>query len=300
MTRTTIANARLSAEIDAHGAELCSLRPAGGAELVWQGGDAWKRHAPVLFPIVGRLNNDRLSFAGRTYEMPQHGFARDRDFERVASDERSCSFALEDDEASRAIYPFRFRLTVAYALDGDTLGVTYTIANPGEEALFASIGAHPAFCWPLVPGTDKSAHRLVFDTNENGPVRALDQGLMRHAPVDSPLGGGTTLALDPALFGNDAVIMQRIASRWVRFEAPAGASGEATSVRIGWEGFDRLALWSRPEGEGTADFLCIEPWSGNADPVGFEGEFQSKPGILRIAPGDALERRMTITPAGHG
>src|SRR3954447_13717083 len=78
--RYTIADGSISATIKRAGAELCSLKNAFQHELVWQAGPAWPRHAPILFPIVGRLKNDALHVRGKSYPMKQHGFARDLDF----------------------------------------------------------------------------------------------------------------------------------------------------------------------------------------------------------------------------
>ncbi|MCW2622271.1 MAG: aldose epimerase, partial [Frankiales bacterium] len=44
---------------------------------MWQAGPAWPRHAPVLFPVVGRLPGDVLRVAGVDPRMTQHGVARD-------------------------------------------------------------------------------------------------------------------------------------------------------------------------------------------------------------------------------
>jgi len=107
------------------------------------------RHAPLLFPIVGRLANDELRRRGKAYRMTQHGFARDRRFIWAERGESRCALVLVDDEATRALYPFAFRLTAAYAIDQLGLDLTLTIANTGKEVLPASIGGHPAFNWPL-------------------------------------------------------------------------------------------------------------------------------------------------------
>ena len=65
----TLHSEEISATIKGAGAELCSLRNAEGLELLWQAGPAWPRHAPLLFPIVGRLKNDELRHRGKTYPM---------------------------------------------------------------------------------------------------------------------------------------------------------------------------------------------------------------------------------------
>ena len=100
----------IAATILGQGAELSSLRNAGGRELLWQAGPQWPRHAPILFPIVGRLKNDTLRHNGKTYPMTQHGFARDRRFAWIEQGPRSCKLALSDDAETRARYPFAFRL----------------------------------------------------------------------------------------------------------------------------------------------------------------------------------------------
>src|SRR5258707_1780581 len=113
----TIHCGSLTATIKAQGAELSSLKDAAGVEFIWQAGPAWPRHAPLLFPIVGRLVNDEMRHRGRTYRMTQHGFARDSRFAWAERSDNSCTLVLEDSEATRALYPFTFRLVVTYTLD---------------------------------------------------------------------------------------------------------------------------------------------------------------------------------------
>lgn len=75
----TLSNSQLSIQISSHGAELCSIS-CEGKEYLWQADPAyWKRHSPVLFPIVGSLWENRYRHEGQTFELTQHGFARDMD-----------------------------------------------------------------------------------------------------------------------------------------------------------------------------------------------------------------------------
>jgi galactose mutarotase-like enzyme len=281
--RHVIQNGYLSAAIKADGAELCSLRDATDAEMLWQGEPIWPRHAPVLFPIVGRLKDDTLRHNGRSYHLTQHGFARDRRFAWLNRSATGCRLVLRDDIETRAIYPFPFRLEVGYALEDDALVNSFTIINPGRETLPASIGAHPGFRWPLAEDVDKTAYMLEFEQPEPAPIRRLTGGLMGD-PQPTPIQGNT-LALDPALFDADALILDQVASSSVRFTAPGGEV-----IEVAWEGFNELGIWMRPGG----DFLCIEPWHGTHSPVGFDGEFRDKPGLLLIAPGDRRVLTMRI------
>ncbi|MDU0961160.1 MAG: aldose 1-epimerase family protein, partial [Bradyrhizobium sp.] len=131
----TISAGGVTASIKAVGAELCSLKTTAGLELLWQAGPAWPRHAPWLFPIVGRLKDDQLRHRGRTYPMTQHGFARDLRFTWLERTAESCVLRLTDDETTRARYPFAFRLTLTYRITADRLDMAVEIANAGDEVL---------------------------------------------------------------------------------------------------------------------------------------------------------------------
>ena len=285
MDQHRIDNGYISATIKAAGAELCSLADAAGREMLWQAGPAWPRHAPVLFPIVGRLANDTLHDGGRDYRLTQHGFARDSLFAWEIHAAEHCRLTLNDSEATRASYPYPFRLTLDYVLRAATLDMVFAVSNPGPDTLPASFGAHPAFRWPLAEGVAKEAHTLVFAQAEPAPIRRLHDGLLRPDGFPTPILGDC-LKLTESLFADDAIILDRPASRFVRFAAP-GIPG----LTVAWDGFAQLSVWMRLGG----GFLCIEPWQGFASPIGFDGEFRDKPGLLLIPPGEERTATMSVT-----
>ncbi|MGY8662700.1 aldose 1-epimerase family protein [Bradyrhizobium sp. UFLA05-109] len=288
MTKDThsLRSGALSATIKAQGAELCSLKHESGLEFIWQAGAEWPRHAPLLFPIVGRLKNDELRHGGEAYRMTQHGFARDRRFVWLERSATQCVLALSDDAETRAIYPFAFRLVVTYSLDAAGLEVRFQVVNTGGEMLPASVGGHPAFNWPLAPGARKEAYSLTFFRDEPHPIRRLEAGLL-FASAPSPVDH-RVLPLTEALFVDDAIIFDCLESPSVRYAAAQGPW-----VEVSWAGFRELGVWSKPAG---APFLCIEPWRGYASPQGFDGEFASKPGVMHIAPGseETLSFRIAV------
>lgn len=284
MDRHCIANTRLSAAIKADGAELCSLKPTGGEELLWQAGAAWPRHAPVLFPIVGRLKDDRLRLRDESYHLTQHGFARDSRFQWIEAGKTRCHLRLGDTPETRSIFPFAFRFDLLYAVVEDRLDIAFVIANPGHAMLPVSVGAHPAFRWPLDRNIPKNDHRLSFSAPESGPVRRPGpDGLLDACVFPTPVNG-THLPLSEELFHPGALIFDTPASTSVRYSAPG-----APAVEVSWTGFRQLGLWMKPGG----DFLCIEPWHGMASPADFDGDFPGKPGLLHIHPGE--ERRLTVS-----
>lgn len=275
----------IAVAVKRRGAELCSLTDGGGRQLLWQAGPEWPRHAPILFPIVGRLRHDKLVHRGRAYPMKQHGFARDSDFAFVERHATGCTLALSDSAASRRQYPFPFRLEIRYAARGNALTTEVSILNTGHDNLPASFGLHPAFNWPLESGTAKDGHTLDFSSAERFGIRRLRGGLLRTQAEPSPIKG-KTLALTDALFKADALIWTRLESRAVTYAAQGGAA-----IRMSWRGFPHLGLWSKPAG---APFLCIEPWQGFATPVNYDGDFAAKPGVMLIAPGKRRSLSCTI------
>jgi galactose mutarotase-like enzyme len=134
----TLSSGGMSAIVAAHGAELQSLKSADGHELLWQAGPQWPRHAPLLFPIVGRLKNDELRHQGKTYPMTQHGFARDQRFDWAERGPSHCTLVLTDKAETRSHYPFAFRLTVRFSLTPSGLEVSLEVANTGDDMLPAS------------------------------------------------------------------------------------------------------------------------------------------------------------------
>ena len=286
--RSTIAAGGLAACIDALGAELRSLR-VDGREWLWQGDPAWwAGQAPLLFPVIGRSPGGRVRWKGQDLAMPPHGVARQSTFALREAGPRHVLLELRDDAATRAHYPFAFRLEVEWRIDEAALSMRVAAHNPSaSEDMPASIGFHPAFAWPLVPGAAREAHVVRFEKPETAPIRSIDASGLGHAsglptPVD-----GATLRLDDRLFAADALIMDRLASRRVWFGIP-GRRG----LRVDFPDCPHLGIWTKP----GAPYLCIEPWQGFAPGIGDDGDLARRPGIVLVPPGGVLERNLVLAP----
>jgi len=289
MTEDTIriATDAMSAEISLLGAEMRALRDEAGRDLLSDGPpEYWTGRAPLLFPIVGAVNDDTIHVDGRAYPMAKHGFARKSMFTLIDHQPASAVFRLEASGATRAVYPFEFRLEIGFAIEGDALHTNVTIENPGNEALPASFGFHPAFRWPLPWGGAREDHRLVFAEDEPSPIRRIDleTGLVLPEPQPTPVAGDTLRVRDD-LFVEDAVIFDQLRSRSVRFGVPGGRT-----LEVSFPDLPLLGVWTKP----GAPFLCIEPWQGLADPVGFSAGFREEPYVLEVPPGAHQSLAMTI------
>jgi len=277
----------LSVEINPLGAQLSTLRDGDGRDLLWDADPAvWNGRAPRLFPIVGTLAGGEYRLGDKTFRLSRHGFARGRMFSLINASDAVATFRLESDAASLEVYPFQFELDVAFELHDTSLTVATSIRNTGPQVLPASFGYHPAFRWPLPYGHSRSAHLVEFAVPEPAPVRRLDgNGLLASDGRPSPIVG-RRLALADSLFRDDALILDGVRSRSVTYGAEDGPR-----LRVAFPDTPYLGLWSKP----GANFVCVEPWHGLSDPVGFSGDFRDKPGVFSVAPGTAREIEMTIT-----
>ena len=282
-----IANGTLTAAINPHGAELSSLKDGEGRELMTDADPAfWTGRAPILFPLVGAAYRDTIHVDGGDYTLPKHGFARRSRFDLVAQEATRAVFALTDDADTRAHYPFAFRLEIAFTLDGATLSIDATIANPAETPLLASFGFHPAFAWPLPYGRDRLDHRITFATDE--PERLSEiaaDGTIAAQTRESPLQD-RVLALRDDLFANDALVWPQVRSQQVTYGAADGPH-----LDIHFPDTPMLGIWTKP----GAHYVCVEPWHGIADPEGYTGAFADKPGVFAVAPGGAKHIGMSVT-----
>jgi galactose mutarotase-like enzyme len=280
-------SSELRAEVDPLGAQLSVLRDRSGQDLLWNGDPTvWAGRAPLLFPIVGALAGNTYRVESKPYRLPRHGFARTSAFQVLDSSASGAAFRLKADAATRQVYPFDFELEVRYVLEASTLSVQALIRNRGDGPMTASFGYHPAFRWPLPYGRSRSAHYIEFADDEPAPVRRLDgAGLLLPERFPTPVER-RRLALDDALFADDVVIFDDLRSRSVTYGADDGSR-----IRLAFPDAPYLGVWSKPQ----AQFICIEPWHGVADPVGFSGEFSAKPGVFVLTAGASMASRITIT-----
>lgn len=279
----TIGSDRLTATVSTLGAEMQSLSH-DGVPLLWHGDAAfWGGRSPVLFPIVGRAEGDLVAVEGRTATMAQHGFARRSEFTLTAADGASCSHELLASEATRAVYPFEFRLTLRHEIRGSRLRVSATVDNLDEKAMPFGLGFHPAFLWPL-PGCARQPHRVVLENGAAPAMARLSGGLLTDERAASPFRGGE-LVLSHEQFAEDAMIFPEGAGEGLRYRAETGPE-----LRFRFENLPNLALWSKP----GAPFVCIEPWHGMAARKGAGPEIAARPYGVMLTPGNTAEFAFSV------
>lgn len=264
----TIGNGRLVAQIDSLGAQLRSLQ-LDGTEYLWGAGDPWNWSAPVLFPLISGLPGDELQHNGQRYAIPSHGFARRTQW-AVTGPAR---FELAATDATRAQYPFEFRLEVEFSVT-DRLTVTHTVHNDGDEPLPYLLGGHPAFVWPL-PGATGD-HEVTWQ--QGGETMRQAVGGLRPGRIPSPAIDGR-LVLQKHYFAEDALLFDDLSPKAVTYTAPGAAR-----LTMSYDDFAVLGIWSKSQG---ADFVCLEPWTGYPAPQGFDDDITNLPGIELLRVGES-------------
>lgn len=285
-------NERLCVEITELGAEILRIYDKKYCrEVVWEADPAyWKRHAPVLFPNVGKTYRNTVLINGTHYPTSQHGFARDSMFKCTNSTKDSASFLLVSNEETKEVYPFDFELFITYILEGNRLEVKWEVRNPADETMYFTIGGHPAFRFA---GKDevKTDYLLKFPGKSE-----LNYILIDPAEAAADPDHVFTLPLEEEccpvteeMFEKDALIFDgtQIEEVWLCHKDGTPYVGMES------RGFPNFGIWSVKD----APFVCLEPWMGRCDDEGFDKDISEKPGVNRLEGGESFEKAYTIVVA---
>ena len=292
--RYFLENDRLKVEIDSLGAEVKSIiNKKNMQEYMWYGNPKyWNRTSPVLFPFVGSLKGKKYTWKGKEYTVPQHGFARDMEFERISVSADEIRFRVSSDEATLAIYPFPFVLEIGYRLrqgcGTEDVVVMWRVKNPADDTMYFSIGAHPGFLCP-VHGFDsskagcKDGYKLWFEgisvIHHHG--NDMETGLSIDEDIELPLDHGyatiTTKFFDRCTY--------MVEGRQTNCVGIADEEGKHI-VDVCFDA-PMFAIWS-PEKK-NAPFICIEPWYGRCDAVDFEGDLSQRAYTNVLEAGECFE-----------
>lgn len=286
----SLENAQISISVDTFGAELRSLRKkATGTEYMWDAKpEYWKRTSPVLFPIVGSLNNGSYRYDGIEYPMSQHGFARDMEFALWQQTADELKFVLRADDGTKAKYPFDFELELGYRLDENNLIVSWKVTNHDSREMYFSIGGHPAFLCPIDGKGAQTDYKLSFDTDNKITAAIIgDGGTLSTRTKEYDLRDGM-MDITGDLFDEDALIIEHDQAHKVALCDPDGQP--YLTVR-----FDAplFGLWS--PAKKNAPFICIEPWYGRCDREMFEGDLSEREYGNTLAPSKSFYTEYTVT-----
>ena len=259
------------------GGELTSIfNKKTNLEYLWQAGNAWPKHAPVLFPIVGQLKDNIYFHNGKKYKLDRHGFARTKNFELSKEQNHSVEYNIAYNDETMACFPFQFDLKIGYELSGASLKIVYTVSNVGNDEMFFSIGGHPAFRVPLKQNESYDDYYLEFNSAENSGRWLLDNGLLNNK-VLTCLQNTNILPLNKLLFYEDALVFKNLKSDFISLKSKKHEHG----LNFKFKNFPFFGIWAAKD----ADFICLEPWHGVTDNIASDQQLKNKEGIISLQPG---------------
>ncbi len=286
----TIKNDQFKVSVKETGAELCSMKSVkSGKEYIWQAEpDVWGAHAPNLFPVIGSLKGDGFLYEGKEYNCPKHGFVRKNDkVSLVDKNQDSLTFGLMYSKESLEIYPFKFEFLIKFTLNGNKLHIEHKITNHCDQEMLFSLGGHPGFTCPLNDDEQYEDYYLEFEKPENAPTwRVLKNGLIAKESIPF-FNNSSVINLHPHIFDDDALVFKNLNSSSVSLKSKKSKQ----ILSVDFTDFPNLGIWAKPE----ADYVCIEPWIGIADSEDSDRNFETKEGLVSLAPVSSFIASYTIT-----
>lgn len=259
-----LTNDKIEIQVDTKGAELFSLIDLEtGIEYMWQQDPKWwGKVSPVLFPNIGVTQDSVVKIEGITYPTTKHGFMRDTEMVASKVGDRLV-FHYESTDENYTVYPYRFELDIIYTLENKKVVIAYQLKNLENKDMYYSLGAHPAFNF-------KKGDKVIYKTKEIPNRYHLEGPLVKEIQKEMI----DVIEITDETFENDALIHDKVASITL--------VSDTRKVHVECGEFDYVGLWSmRKKGE-IAPFICVEPWHGLPDMVGFKGDIKDKKGIQHI------------------
>ena len=310
----TLKNSEMEVQVSSKGGELVSMKDADQTEYIWSG-DAtyWKRHAPQLFPCIGRLTNNQYRMDGALHEMGQHGFLRDYELTKVESEEQagaetvrdaagqagakaetvtSLHLQLQSDTSTRQLYDRDWTVDIFYSLCGKTLSVRFQVRNCDTRTMRFGYGIHPGFNVPLNPALRFEDYRLDFhEVSTPKQMELTERYTISGGMHDYALAEGRYLPLQHSLFDHDAIILKDMPHT-----VTLGSQKDEKKVTVTFPDMPYLGIWHAPETD--APFVCIEPWSSLPSTDSVIDEFETKPDFITVEPEETYMNSWSISIEG--
>jgi len=291
--KTILENDRLLIEVNRSGSELARIYDKKkNREVLWDAKpEIWSRHAPILFPFVGKCFEGQYCYEGTTYSMTPHGFARDSQFDLSFANGTEVWYQLTDSTDTYQNYPFHFKLEAGHRLNDNQITVSWRVTNTDSKELLFMLGGHPAFNVPAgntlydftfeFAGQDSLKQELHYEAPDgNGYADASKEGTLHLSDGRVPLTKGffdevLTYIFDGAQVARASLLLP----------------GGEPYVTLHTAGIPYMGVWTT---EATHPFVCLEPWFGRCSDKGFTGELRDRTGIVRLGVGEGFEAHYVI------
>lgn len=264
-----IENNDLKIEVTKFGSILHSVKSKStGYEFLWQGNpEIWNGQSPILFPIIGRLLNDKCYIDGKEYSIIRHGICRHNDFELFKKSDSELILLQKDNDETLKSFPYHYEIYISFKIEGKSLTVTHTVRNINNKVMSFSIGAHPAFNCEM-------GDTVEFEKNETKYCERIDHDSILIDDKDLILNNSNIIKINEHTFDKDAMIFSNLNSEKVTLHKKN--TGKDIVFSFGKAPF--FAVWAKP----NAPFVCLEPWYGINDSYKFVDDFSKKRGNINL------------------
>lgn len=291
----SIENGQLRLEVDTLGAQMMTLTDADGIQYMWEGDPKyWRKRAPNLFPVIGRMTDNSCAVRGKIYPMTIHGFAAAQEFAVESHTDTQLVMRLDSNEETMAQYPFAFSFWVHYRLEGAALEITYRVANRDTQWMPFAVGGHPGFRVPMEAGEAFEDYELVF-TNPCRPdlVGFTPTVYLSGHDEPYPLEDGCRLALRHDLFDDDAIILKNMDR-----EVTLRSKVSGRFLKVTYPQMPYVGIWHKPMTD--APYVCIEPWSSLPARQDVVEELTCRSDMLQLFPGEEYRNVWQISVGKEG
>ena len=290
MAEFKLAYGSTTATVRQKGAQITSFKGADGREVIWQADpEVWAQHAPVLFPVCGSVRDNKIKIGGTFYPMPKHGFTRNPEFELGHLGEDFVDLVLRDSPETREMYPFSFAFHVTYRLFEGGYTTTFLVENLSDKTMPLCAGGHPGFSCPMEKGAAFDDYLLVFDKPEKGMISMAPDGYLIDGEEKlTAFTDARTLPLKHSLFDKDALLFAGLNSRAVKLVHRESGKG----IYFEFPKMEVLAVWTKPKA--GAPYVCLEPWHGMPGRVSDGDDFETKPYVTLLKPGQVYTSWFTV------
>ena len=273
----------LKIKVNNLGAELTSIE-FNGKEKLHDGKTFWDRQAPILFPTVGRLRDNKTIIEEKECEIPQHGFTKDMNFETIEKNDIKEIYELKSNKETLKKYPFEFILNVEYEILEDTLKTKIKVVNTDEKKMVFGLGGHPGFKLDM----PQEEYYFELETEEQKvEFMEVEGNYISNKPAKNILKENKIIEITKESFLNDAIMMKRLKSNKITLKQK---KDKKTILEFNFKDFPILAIWSLP----NAPYICLEPWFNYADRVKETGYFKDKEGIITLNPKEEFNCEFSV------
>ncbi len=248
-TTCQISKDEITVVLDSHGAKVLSLEHTGRSILYYDPYDISHSGIPLCFPNFGPLENGKLIVNGKHFNMGQHGFIRDRNFEIKHKSADSITYALKSDIASLTVFPFEFEFTAKYSIIKNGITMELIMKNNSRKIMTIAPGVHPYFAVdnPMEVFFNTKAERGNNNSDGYREMQLEESGVLKITNCDKD--------------GLKTVLVQGVPDMHL-----INHGLKETNIMIGNtrtieivsdpEVFNRMTVWRKAS---DSKFICIEP-----------------------------------------